>query len=298
MIEKRSPFYAYRYLVTPKSEQITITQELNKSKEDLMIDIVERLAINTKTEWIKGNKRYLFYGFQNERNINIIKFARETNENIYIEGDDDIEIQGIKEAKYVYVIIDTKHQIILLERNITVFQSAKNSIDVLAQFFRNIMLEYDYVVNIYPLVSKKKFWNYVESADEIFELSLVMNAPNMPFFGNKDTRDILKIIKETTNNEEFDIAFKNKEGNLKVEKRALGSWIDYVREVGGKYLLKFKKNGVIETKTSETDTAKVYLDRKKNEKYSEEELEEIEEKLNATHKLETREDNEEEQEHS
>ncbi len=296
MIEKRSPFYAYRYLVTPKSEQVTITQQLNKSKEELMIDTVERLATKTKTEWIKGTKRYLFYGFQKEKNINIMKYARETSENIYIEGDNDIEIQGIKEAKYVFVIIDTEHQIILLERNISVFQSTTNSIDVLAQFFRNIMLEYDYVVNIYPLVSKKKFWNYVDSADEIFELSLVMNAPNMPFFGNKDTRDILKIIKETTNNEEFDIAFKNKEGNLKIEKNALGSWIDYVREVGGKYFLKFKKNGVVETKTSENDTAKVYLERKKTEKYSEEELENIAEKLKAIHKLETRDDNENEQE--
>ncbi len=296
MIEKRSPFYAYRYLVTPKSEQVTITQELNKSKEELMIDAVEKLATSTKTEWIKGTKRYLFYGFQNEKNINIMKYARETSENIYIEGDNDIEIQGIKEAKYVFVIIDTEHQIILLERNVSVFQSTTNSIDVLAQFFRNIMLHYDYVVNIYPLVSKKKFWNYVDSADEIFELSLVMNAPNMPFFGNKDTRDILKIIKETTNNEEFDIAFKNKEGNLKIKRSALGSWIDYVIEVGGKYFLKFKKNGVVETKTSENDTAKVYLERKKTEKYSEEELQNITEKLKAIHKLETRDDNENEQE--
>ena len=36
MIEKRSPFFAYRYLVTPKSEQVSIIQELNDSKEELM----------------------------------------------------------------------------------------------------------------------------------------------------------------------------------------------------------------------------------------------------------------------
>jgi hypothetical protein len=296
MIDKRSPFYAFRYLVTPISEQISLFQQANKSKEELMTEIISNLALNTKTEWTKGSKRFLFYGFQNKDNIYIIKFARETNEKIYLEGDEDIEIRGIKEAKYVYLIIDTKHQIILLERNVSVFQQIESSVNILADFFRSEMRQFDYVVNIYPLVSKKKFWNYVDTADEIYELSLEMNAPNMAFFGNEDTRDILQQIKETTNNEVFDISFKNKEGRLKILKEALGGYIDYVREVGGKYLLKFKRNGIRETKTSETDTAKTYIERKKTEKYSDEELKNISDKLDSIHTLEKREDEDDEAE--
>lgn len=293
MIDKRSPFFAYRYLVTPTSEQISIIQQLSKSKEELMTDIIRDLAINVKSEWTKGSKRFLFYGFQHKGDIHIIKFARETNENIYIEGDNDIEIKGIKEAKYVYLIIDTKHQIILIERNVSVFQQIESSVNILADFFRSKMRDFDYVVNIYPLVSKKKFWNYVDTAEEIYELSLEMNAPNMALFGNSDTRDVLQQIKETTNNEVFDISFKNKEGRLKVLREALGGYIDYVREVGGKYLLKFKRNGIRETKTSETDTAKTYIERKKTEKYSDEELQNISDKLNSMHNLESREDEDE-----
>lgn len=259
-----------------------------------MREIVLNLATDIKTEWTKRNKRYLFYGFQSKDNVYIVKYARETDEKIYVEGDDDIEIQGIKEAKYVYVIIDTQHQIVLLERNVSVFQSIDQAVNTLTDFFRSQMKKYDYVVNIYPLVSKKKFWNYVDTADGIYELSLVMNAPNMAFFGNEDTREILQQIKETTNNEEFDISLKNKEGKLKIVRNALGGWIDYVREVGGKYLLKFSKNGVIETKTSETDTAKVYLERKRTEKYTDEEMKSIEEKLKSMHKLEDRDGEEEE----
>lgn len=168
MKEKRSPFFAFRYLVTPISEQITFTQLLNESKEVLITNLINDLAVNTKTEWTKGNKRYLFYGFQSKENIYIIKFAKETNEKIYLEGDKDIEIKGIKEAKYVYLIIDTKNQIVLIERNVSVFQSINNSVSVLADYFRKKMRQYDYVVNIYPLATKKKFWNYVESADQIF----------------------------------------------------------------------------------------------------------------------------------
>jgi len=294
MREKRSPFFAYRYLVTPISDQITITQELNKPKEELMREYIEKLSTSVKTEWIKGNKRYLFYGSQNFENVYIIKYARESTENIYIEGEDDIEIEKIKATKFVYLNIDTIHQVILLERNKSVFSSPRNCISVLADFFREYMREYDYVVNIYPLVSKRKFWNYVDSADEIYELTLVLNAPNMPFFGHEDTRDVLQQIKDTTNNEEFDIALKNKEGKLKILREALGGWIDYVREVGGRYILKFSKNGSSETKTSETDTAKTYIPRKKSEKFNAEELKNIQDKLKLMHNLENR-DNEENQ---
>ena len=267
MIDKRSPFYAYRYLVSPINSQTTIIQYLNSSKEELMKSVINRLTLDTKTEYTKGNKRYLFYGVQEFDEIHIIKFARETNEKLYIEGENDIEIQGIKEAKYVYLIIDTKNQIILLERNNRVFQQIESAIEILATYFREKMIIYDYVVNVYPLVSKKKFWSYVESADEIYELSLELNAPNL-FFGNSDTREILKEIKDVTNNETFDISFKNKEGKLKVAQESLGKYIDYVREVGGKYLLKFMRNGVREVKTSLSDTAKTYIERKKTEKYS------------------------------
>jgi Holliday junction resolvase len=152
------------------------------------------------------------------------------------------------------------------------------------------MKKYDYVVNIYPLVSPKLFWNYIDTADEIYELSLELNAPNMALFGNSDTRDVLQQIKEATNNEILDISFKNKEGRLKVMKETLSGYIDYVREVGGKYLLKFKRNGVRETKTSETDTAKTYISRKITEKYTDEELNNIKEKFNSIHTLENRKD--------
>jgi hypothetical protein len=292
MIDKRSPFYAYRYLVSPINSQTTIIQYLNSSKEELMKSVINNLTFDTKTEYTKGNKRYLFYGVQEFDEIHIIKFARETNEKLYIEGENDIEIQGIKEAKYVYLIIDTKNQIILLERNNRVFQQIESAIEILATYFREKMIIYDYVVNVYPLVSKKKFWSYVESADEIYELSLELNAPNL-FFGNSDTREILKEIKDVTNNETFDISFKNKEGKLKVAQESLGKYIDYVREVGGKYLLKFMRNGVREVKTSLSDTAKTYIERKKTEKYSSEELLEIREKLTHIHTLETRDEQDE-----
>ena len=292
MTDKKSPFFAFRYLVTPVNNQVSVYHELNKSKEELMKEIVYSLNVNTKTEWLKGSKRYLIYGFQKKNDFFILKYARESNEKIYVEGESDIEIKGIKETKYVYLIIDVKHQVILIERNTTVFSSVRSAINILSDYFREKMREYDYVVNIYPLVSKKSFWNYIEEADEIYELNLLLNAPNMPFLGDSDTRSVLQKIKDTTNNEEFEIGLRNKEGNLQVIQETLGTWINYIREVGGKYIIKFKKNGIEQRKTSYDDTAKTYIPRKKTENYSDEELKNIEDKLNLMHNLENREDEE------
>ena len=57
-------------------------------------------------------------------------------------------------------------------------------------------------------------------------------------------------------------------------------------------MIKFKKNGVEQRKTSYDDTAKTFIPRKKTELYNEEELKNIEDKLNMMHNLENR-DNEE-----
>tara|TARA_R110002073_G_scaffold14554_2_gene59368 strand:+ start:55244 stop:56125 length:882 start_codon:yes stop_codon:yes gene_type:complete len=292
MIEKKSPFFAFRFLVTPINNQVSVMHELNKSKEELMQEIIQSLNINTKTEWLKGSKRYLIYGFQKKNDFFILKYARESNEKIYVEGESDIEVKGIKETKFVFLIIDVKNQVILIERNTSVFNSVRSAINILSDYFRERMREYDYVVNIYPLVSKKSFWNYIDEADEVFELSLVLNAPNMPFLGDSDTRSVLQKIKDTTNNEEFEIGLRNKEGTLKVVQETLGTWINYIREVGGKYMIKFKKNGVEQKKTSYDDTAKTFIPRKKTEIYNDEELKNIEDKLNMMHNLENR-DNEE-----
>jgi hypothetical protein len=291
MLNKKSPFFAFRYLVTPISAQVSLFH--TKNKEELMKDIIQNLSENNKTTWTKGNRRYLIYSSQNKNNISIFKYAKETNESIYTEGDDDIEINRIKNTKFVYLIIDTEHQIILMERNTTVFNKIMTSINILSEYLRYEMRKFDYVVNIYPLATKTGFWSFINEADELYELDLLLNAPNMPFLGSSDTREVLEKLKETTNNEEFEIILRNKEGKLKIIKETLGSWIDYVREVGGRFKIKFSKNGVEQTKTSDNDIAKTYIKRKKTEKYTDDELDNIQDKLKAIHKLESRDEEEE-----
>lgn len=287
-MEKKSPFYAFRYLVTPISEIPSLFDQIRPDKKELISSIIQNFSESAKTEKTLGAKRFLFYGFQRNERINIFKFAKESLENIFVEGETDILVEKIKEAKFVYVIIDTENQIILIERNMSVFPKVETSINYLGKILRETMQVHDYAVNIYPLSTNYKFWNYVESADLIYELKIEMNAPNMPLFGNSSTRKLLQQIKNDTNNEKFQMSFINLDGKLKVVKDTMGDYINYILEVGGKYFLSFSKDGVKDTKTSQSDISKTYINRKKEEKYTEVEIENITTKIESIHKLDTR----------
>lgn len=288
MANIKSPFYAYRYHVTYINKQTSIFQPAQQTKEALMCELISDLTSKLKTEWTLRKKRYLFYGWQTSGTVYILKFAKESNENVYLEGDIDIEIKSIKETKFVYVIIDTATQIILVERNVSIFQDIKSSVSIIESYFRSKMGNFDYSVNIYPLSSKMKFWQYVDSADQIFELSLTMNAPNMAFFSNNDIGKSLQQIKDLTNNEEFEFSIKSKEGKLSIPRETLGRWVDYVREVGGKYFLKYAINGLRESKSSDSDVIATNIICNKTEKFSEIELSDISEKFERIHTLEKR----------
>ena len=295
MKDRHTPFFVFRYLVTLNNSTTSLFHDLQRTKEELMCEIIDNLVVNTKTKWKLGDNEYIFYGWQSDEEIKILKFARVKNEKIYQEGDTDIEVNEIQETKFVFLFIDLKHQIIFLERNGSVFSSVDNAINTFSEYLREKVKGYGYAVSTYPLVSKRKFWQYIEEADKIYELSLELNAPNLAFLGGNKTRDVLEEIKEVTNNEKFDMSIKNSEGKLKIAKEALGDWIDYVREVGGKYMLSYETEGEKITKNSKTDTKKLTILKKKVDKYTQKELREIRLKFESINRLETRDDYDEEE---
>ena len=112
------------------------------------------------------------------------------------------------------------------------------------------------------------------------------------FFGSQETREISAQIKASTNNEEIDISLKSKAGKLKITKESIGQYIDYVREVGGRYSLKFSRNGVKQTINSSIDTAKIHLERNLDH-YSKESFKKLENRLGLFNLLKNRTDEKE-----
>lgn len=241
-------FFAFRYLIT-QSEQLNLF-DLEVTKEELVKRILSDLEENKKTVWSNSLKKYIFAGVEKYKDdLFFLKFARESNNTIYVEDTTDITKTKILEARYIYLIINTKYQIVMIEQNRSIFQNFKTVTNLLAKYFNENLTKNSFHLNIYPLATKYTFWHQVENADSIFQLTLKLNAPNMAFFANRNTQRILKIIKEETNNEELSVALKNSNGKLEVNRNGVGSWIDYIREVGGKYLMKYKDENEDEMKS-------------------------------------------------
>ncbi|TCV17140.1 hypothetical protein EDC17_101157 [Sphingobacterium alimentarium] len=232
-------FFAFRYLITKNSSQYDLFgEEINK--EQLVKEVLNNLKEAKKITWDNSDSKYIFTGIDTYENLYFLKFARESNNFINEEVENDIVRRGITEPKFVYLIIDQIHQIVLIESNKSVFANTLTVSKLLKYYLNEKINSKSYIINIFPLATPDKFWNVVNNAELIYDIKLELNAPNMAFFGKKKAQQILKIIHNETNNDELDISFKNSKGELNVDENGLGKFIDYIREVGGQYMMKFK----------------------------------------------------------
>lgn len=204
-------------------------------------------------------------------------------------GEEDVERQEKQGVRFVYVIVETEKQIMLIERNVSVFPKIFKCAYYIESYLRDRMRNFDFTVNLRELPSPKRFWNYVDEAEDIFELTMTMNAPNMALFAGEETADLLRQVKDSVNNEEISITVRNRDGLLRLTRRAIGNYIRYIQQVGGKYSLKIRRNNVEEVKTSQDDIARTFIKRSKaTEAYDEDELNNIHVKIELLNSIENR----------
>lgn len=282
-------FYAYRYLISQDSEKLSLFEDEFESKEKLIENILKQLEIDVKTTWNESNKKYILTGVEKFEEVYFIKFAKITNKTIYVEAETDINKKSIEEANYIYIIIDKAKQILLIEQNTSLFKKENTVVSLISKFLSLKISKYYLSVNIYPLSTKTKFWGQVDNADKIYTLELKLSAPNMALFASEKAQKILKSIQAETNIEEFDFKLKNKNGNLEIKKSGVGVWIDYVREVGGDYIMRYKNKGESITKVlrSNQDVYNMEIEIA-GEEFNEEEKKHVKNKVNDIDKIENR----------
>lgn len=283
MIEQRSLFYAFRYMVTPSYPNSlfegTHEQQTGKTKEELIKDVFYDLYKENKTPFKIGKKKYIIFSIKSYRNrLFLFNFAKEETSKKSIEGEISIERIDDNRLMHVLIFVHVEFQVILIERKSTAFPDMRVVIKSIEWYFRDRMKQYEHTVKLYPLSRPEKFWETIESADAIYELSLTLNAPNM-FGGNKDLRDLIEEIKSETNNDETTLDIKSRDGNLNIDKSFWENPIDYIARIGGKYSVYFKKDGVKEKQTNLDNVEKSSIERHEDGQYTDEELENVEKKM-------------------
>jgi hypothetical protein len=238
----KSKYYAYRYFLVP-FDQVSVFQNSVGSKNDIIINILKKVEEQNKTSKIISNTRYLVYYIGRIDNDTVVyKFAKEKKITLREEGDYDIEDKRDFDYPYIYFIINYKHQIILIQKNTSVFNHTSDASNLLEKWIPNSEEMYDYNFSIDPITYEHSFWEHVKSGYSISELNLTLKSPNL-FDGLIDTNELLKKLKNVFNNNTTTIKLSNDKGKLHIPEENVKNHIKYITAGGGKWELEMLING-------------------------------------------------------
>lgn len=240
-MEKPIKLYAFRYFIIP-FDQVSIDQLQFTDKNDIMRGIFSNLIEKKKLENTHRNKRYiLYYSESLAKELILCKFAREKIITKYEEGEMDLEQVQDHDFPYIYIVVDLNRQIILLEyrSNFATIDDAKN---VLCSWLNKLVEKYDFTLSLEEITYEKDFWKTVEDSDELYNLEMKMKSPNL-FGGRIEAEELLKELNASYNNTESTIKLTNDKGRLRITSEKLQSYIKYIANGGGEWLLTLKSSG-------------------------------------------------------
>lgn len=245
-------FGAYRYFIVP-SEQISFFDTVDEKRKNAANIFFSALITEKKKSWeIKGKKHLLVFNRQLSDSIFVCKFSMETKKTIFKEGVADIENIDEVDYPFIYVIIDTQHQIVLLELKTSVFSSLNTSKEKLKRCFEQGFELHGFEVMFEEITDSSTFWTFVGNSIGVYEIAFTLNSPNL-FGGYNDTNDMLRQISDTYNNNQTTIKLDSKKAqlvNIKKENRQLKDAVEYASAGGGDWTL------VVATKDAKKRTFK------------------------------------------
>jgi len=207
-----------------------------------------REIIRTKlSNDIKIDKSYIKIHLYKEINedLFICKLAR--IQDITKFQDENKDFKEVKEKSYpfVYIIIDLNCQIILIQEDSSVFRTKEISSDKLYKYLQ-VVNDSSYILTIDEITSLSNFWDLVEN-EKVYKLNLNIKSPNL-FGGDSGAEELAKDIHRTTNATETNIEIINHDGDLKLKKSFLNTFLEYIASGGGRWTLN-TKNGLIRSNT-------------------------------------------------
>lgn len=242
-------FGAYRFFIVP-SEQISFFDVVEEKRKHAVEEYFQSIEINKKVSYeINRRKHIIVFNRKIGTDIYILKFSMEKSETLYKEGEQDIENIVEPNLPFVYLVVDIKRQILLIELKTNVFSSINTAKNKIQKCFQTVFSIYAFQVIIEEISDGRTFWSFVQEAQGVYGLSIKLNSPNL-FGGFNNTDDMLRDINNTYNNTETKIELSNEKPKLHLKKanKLLSSAIDYASGGAGEWEI------VVQTKQGEKKT--------------------------------------------
>ena len=246
---KNISFYCYRYFVVHSGQQDLFSDE--ESRKRVISNLISNCIKAKNISVDMNNSTYMLLHMKKIADgVNLFKFSRDSLITTYQFDEQRADIIEVKGANYpfIYVIIDSARQIVLLEYKSTVFQKVSQAKNAFQLFLVNYVHDINYTITLQEISNSMTFWDAVSEASKIFEITLSLKSPN--FLGSKyTTNELLKEVKSAINNDETEIKFKNNQGNLNVNKEHLEDPLKYAGNGGGSWKIRYIRKGTATKRT-------------------------------------------------
>lgn len=256
---KATEYHLYRYFII-NNKQVSLTDiTTDITREDIEKKFLE-IFNNEKIKHNTNSKDYILYPIDSyENKLFICKLSKETKITLHREGDKDIDTDEESDYPYVYIIINTENQIILIQKNTSVFEDTLSAKNRLTEILQKFVREYNYTINIDSIADKEQFWTAVSKAKKLYSLNLRLSAPNL-FGARVKANEFMKEQKEEYNLSLLEVKMNNLEGNLCLSKENLDDFVEYATEGGGGYNLSYEdENNIKRTIDSKNTSKKILL---------------------------------------
>ncbi|OIQ10502.1 hypothetical protein [Neomoorella thermoacetica] len=146
---------------------------------------------------------------------------------------------------YVHYFYLKHEQVIVVERNTSVFKKEEKVFEYLSNYLNNnILYPEGLVVYIKPLTEKGEFWKSLKELGEVHEIHLRFIMPNFLGQAYSNIRELLLSIKSQTRADEVEQSFYSAVGKASIPKDdKFESAIGWIEDGGGEWRLVRKSMG-------------------------------------------------------
>lgn len=232
-------FYAGRFSLVPANQNLFY----QLGSEQKFIYALE--ALHHECEFNHNGLSLLLEPILDTHN-NVIggKLGRQTSKTLPLKDDGKLIKRRAILYPYILFILVPEEQIILFQRDRTVFSSDLQVFRHLEYFFELQLLEKGLEVSIKPLTAKGKFWDAITTSEKIYNIRFVLEMPNFLGSTEKHLRDTLKEIRNLTNGTKLDIAVNNKNGELKLgPDKTIQPMVNWSENGAGEWTVRRKAKG-------------------------------------------------------
>ncbi len=237
--EKSKEYFITRYSLIPDT-QIDFDTFNGVTKEEKFVNWLVTFSQEKNKETDYRGSNYILYCKKISNISFFISFAKEFHDVIGQKTDSGIIDTPIENYKKCNIIINTKHQWMIIEKSTSISSPIENQKNIIANVISKFLKPKDLYFEIGIMAEKNYFWEYVSAnKDSITDIEITLSSPNF-LEGIKTVDSFLHRTNEAYNNTSIGIHLKNEEGHLNIDtnNEFLQDAIRYSSSGGGKWKVK------------------------------------------------------------